>query len=269
MIRSISLITIILSLSMMPLCAQNRKDTYRAVYNFEYTKDSVNMVKSKDVLFLELNSDRSFCYSYYTYQTDSLRTSPNGQEVWNQMFRASLAKDGTSAISFPHKRSTFTILKNHKSREIKIKDIIDVDIYEYTIPLDEFEWQIQDSTETILGYTCILATTLYHGRQWEVWFTPDIPLSDGPWQFCGLPGLIIKARDINNLFDFNLSEFRLCNNPIKDWTDNGRKTTRKEFLKRKYKYLKNSTTIFNAEFDTNISNSADTRYLKGLEPDFD
>ena len=269
MIRSISLITIILSLSMMPLCAQNRKDTYLAVYNFEYTKDSVNMVKSKDVLFLELNSDRSFCYSYYTYQTDSLRTSPNGQEVWNQMFRASLAKDGTSAISFPHKRSTFTIVKNHKSREIKIKDVIDVDIYEYTIPLDEFDWQIQDSTEIILGYTCILATTSYRGRQWEVWFTPDIPLSDGPWQLCGLPGLIIKARDIDDLFNFNLSEFRLCNNPIKDWIDKGRGTTRKEFLKLKYKYLKNIPTMFNAEFDTNISTNTDTQYLKGLEPDFE
>lgn len=269
MIRRISLMTTIMFLSMMTLYAQNRKDTYRAVYNFEYTKDSVNMVKSKDILFLELNSTQSFCYSYYTYQTDSLRNSPNGQEMWNQMFRASLSKDGTSAISFPHKRSTFIIQKDYKRREAKIKDLLDVDIYEYTIPLDEFKWQICDSTEMILGYNCILATTSYHGRQWEVWFTPDIPLSDGPWQFCGLPGLIIKASDVNNLFSFNLSEFGLCNSPIEDWIDDGIKTSRKEFLKLKHRFLKNSATIFNAEFNTKISTKTDTRYLKGLEPDFE
>ena len=31
----------------------------------------------------------------------------------------------------------------------------------------------------------------------------DIPISDGPWKLCGLPGLILRAYDHSNSFIFN------------------------------------------------------------------
>jgi GLPGLI family protein len=39
------------------------------------------------------------------------------------------------------------------------------------------------------------ATLRYGGRDWIAWFCPEIPLSDGPYKFCGLPGLILKVYD--------------------------------------------------------------------------
>ena len=54
-------------------------------------------------------------------------------------------------------------------------------------------WETGDSTKNILGYECIQAQTDYHGRHWTVWFTPEIPVHDGPWKFRGLPGLILEA----------------------------------------------------------------------------
>ncbi|MDE5969330.1 MAG: GLPGLI family protein [Muribaculaceae bacterium] len=51
------------------------------------------------------------------------------------------------------------------------------------------EWEIADETRDILGYQCFKATTDYRGRQWTAWFTPKIPMQDGPWKFCGLPVL--------------------------------------------------------------------------------
>ncbi|RQE01044.1 GLPGLI family protein, partial [Prevotella intermedia] len=45
-----------------------------------------------------------------------------------------------------------------------------------------------------LGMECKKATTNFRGRYWEVWYTEDIPISQGPWKLCGLPGMILKAN---------------------------------------------------------------------------
>lgn len=242
---------------------------YRAVYNFEYTKDSIHSIKGEDILYLEISKNSSFCFSYYTYYTDSLKNTPNGWAVWGKLFSAAIAKDGTNATSFPHKRSTFMVTKCYTSDTLCIKDLIDNDIYEYVASKNEFHWQLCDSTKTINGFEAHKAICSYHGRDWTVWFSPDIPFSDGPWVFCGLPGLILEAQDKDNLFSFRLIGLMSNQEPKKDWLGNGKKTDRISFLKKKYKYLENLTSIFNAEMGTNIpKNNNDTRYLYGLEPDF-
>lgn len=45
-------------------CNANGAD-YRAVYDFEYTKDSINSIIEKDILYLEISKNSSFCFSYY------------------------------------------------------------------------------------------------------------------------------------------------------------------------------------------------------------
>lgn len=242
---------------------------YRAVYDFEYTKDSINSIKGEDILYLEISKNSSFCFSYYTYYTDSLTNTPNGWAVWRKLFSAAIAKDGTNATSFPHKRSTFMVTKRYTSDTLCIKDMIDNDVYEYIASKNEFHWQLCDSTKTINGFEAHKAICSYHGRDWTVWFSSDIPFSDGPWVFCGLPGLILEAQDKDNLFSFRLVGLMSNQEPKKDWLGNGKKTDRISFLKKKYKYLENLTSIFNAEMGTNIpENKNDTRYLDGLEPDF-
>lgn len=63
-------------------------------------------------------------------------------------------------------------------------------------------WQITEETDTILGYACNMATVTYAGRDYNAWFAPEIPINDGPWKFWGLPGLILKVTDSNELFEW-------------------------------------------------------------------
>lgn len=65
------------------------------------------------------------------------------------------------------------------------------------------EWTIVgDSTANILGYNCTMATADYKGRKWKAYYTEDIPIDNGPWKLCGLPGLIMKAYDSENHYIF-------------------------------------------------------------------
>ena len=64
-------------------------------------------------------------------------------------------------------------------------------VEDITIP----DWTMyEDSTITVLGMECKKATTNFRGRYWEVWYTEEIPISQGPWKLCGLPGMILKAN---------------------------------------------------------------------------
>ena len=65
-------------------------------------------------------------------------------------------------------------------------------------------WDITTDTTSIKGYLCNKATTSFRGREYTAWFTLDIPINDGPWKFHGLPGLILKVEDQEQIFQFNL-----------------------------------------------------------------
>ena len=76
-----------------------------------------------------------------------------------------------------------------------------------------FDWTISDDTATFLDYSCQRATLSFRGRNYEAWFTPQIPINDGPWKFSGLPGLILKVRDTEGLFDFECVGLQYLDTP--------------------------------------------------------
>ena len=67
--------------------------------------------------------------------------------------------------------------------------------YKITEDIPTPEWVIhEDSTRSVIGFNCTMATTHFRGRDWKVWFCEEIPLSLGPWKLGGLPGLILAAH---------------------------------------------------------------------------
>ena len=76
--------------------------------------------------------------------------------------------------------------------------------FRITEPLEQPKWDIiADSTKQILDYHCQMARCKFKGRTWTAWFTTDIPLDNGPWKLCGLPGLILRAYDAKQQYIFN------------------------------------------------------------------
>lgn len=60
------------------------------------------------------------------------------------------------------------------------------------------KWTIlKDKKKKILGYECLQAKTKFRGREYTAYYTPEIPISAGPFKFFGLPGMILEIGEDN------------------------------------------------------------------------
>ena len=83
--------------------------------------------------------------------------------------------------------------------------------------IDVPDWKITPEQRIINGFNSFKATGNYRGRNYILWFTPEIPINNGPWKFSGLPGLIIKVQDEDNEVFFDLislknTDVNVCSN---------------------------------------------------------
>lgn len=104
------------------------------------------------------------------------------------------------------------IYKNYPTGKITVHSRYSLSNWVYEEEWEKPIWEITDSTATIGGYECLLATSYYRGRRWFVWFTPEVPIQEGPWKLCGLPGLILEAYDARKHYHFTAQKVRL--NPV-------------------------------------------------------
>lgn len=74
-------------------------------------------------------------------------------------------------------------------------------------------WDILPDTSTVTGLLSYKATCTFGGRHWTAWFSPEIPVSDGPYKFAGLPGLIVKLDSEDGDYNFILSAMEKLNEP--------------------------------------------------------
>ena len=65
-------------------------------------------------------------------------------------------------------------------------------------------WRLTQKDSVIRGMNVHQAEGSFGNRKWTVWFTLEVPISDGPYLFSGLPGLVLKANDNQGDFDFEV-----------------------------------------------------------------
>ena len=216
----------------------------KCMYRATQLKDTLDVAFYEDLLILQIGPQVSKCFSYYTFQNDSLRQTPEGKRQASELFNRALAdfhkhRDRSRFLnSFPRSRTVTIVYKNHPAGAITVTDGLREDQVTYRDTLNAQQWTIVDSTRKVLGYTCQQATANFRGRRWTAWFATDIPVSDGPWKLGGLPGLILEAYDEGHQYTFTAVGLeRIAEEPIvftPSGEKNGYRTVdRRAFLKAK------------------------------------
>lgn len=170
---------------------------YVVNYDMEFV-ENINKLPyeyNKDRMVLQIGEKATLFYSYDKYLADSTNL-----EV--------IKRNGTEYVG--SQGASWLLYKNYpKEKYYSYLDQIVRDRYVCHEMVEEPDWQLlSDSTTIIKEHPCVLAVADYRGRKWYAWYAEDIPLSEGPWKLCGLPGLILRAYDSENQYRFELSGIR-------------------------------------------------------------
>lgn len=195
-IKTILLIVGLLLAESYTLLAQ----TYKATYLITFQADSTNISSKRQergYLFM-VNNESSYYATENFYKKDSLLRLVNSGKV------SAYEIMGDKSNLFVTKFNQF--IQKTSQKKITVYDNINIDTYRYDI-ISALSWSILDVTAVINNYDCMKATTHFAGRDYVAWFTKDIPIPDGPYVFCGLPGLIVKINDLQSYYTFELIGF--------------------------------------------------------------
>ena len=185
---------------------------------------------------LEIGNNCSYYSNYGYYRRDSIINVdfPNGL--------TNLEHDKVWKKTRP--KYDLSILKYKNEGKLAGFDCILMDYYTYEEPIPQMKWTLLPESEDICGYKCYKAITNFRGRQWEAWYTDEIPLNNGPWKLGNLPGLILKAQDITNDHIFEALAVRKSNKPFGPKKHRFIKTEREKFNETKAEFKTNPNQFF-------------------------
>ncbi|MDN3695390.1 GLPGLI family protein [Chryseobacterium tructae] len=198
------------------LAILSNAQTIRYVYATLVNPDSINLVSMKsERTFLDIKNNKSLFISENKLKRDSLLAS----------FRSEMKEN------YKKEEKDFSKLEGRRPIEPTFfeyfitKSIPEQKVYYYDkvagkqIYYQEdrpVKWNISSSIEKQNGYSAQKAEANFGGRIWTAWFTKDIPLSDGPYKFSGLPGLIVKLEDDKGDYKFDLVQKIKINNAFEE-----------------------------------------------------
>lgn len=171
---------------------------YIVKYDLTYAEDTNNLQnKGEEMMMLLIGKNVSNFQSYNSYRFKQVGRKKQKEGTLDDWIES-------GEIMQYKARYTYCIFKNYPPGRITtIDDLLLSDrrfVYEENVT--QFDWIILDDVATINGYLCQKAKCEFGGRVWEAWYTEELPISDGPYKFYGLPGLIINIADTKNHYSF-------------------------------------------------------------------
>lgn len=188
-----------LLMSQVLLGQENEVTLAKVHYKFIHINDTTQRDMYHDeemVLYLGQHS------SYYTSYSNKRMEEQVSKQINDPAFDGNLVVEGSgsrssdSYYSFPSKQLFQSVHAISGSERYVIDE-----------KFPALDWQIEEKSKEIGGYSCQKATVHFKGRDYTAWFTTEIPFQAGPWKLQGLPGLILEASDSKKEVVFQYAGF--------------------------------------------------------------
>lgn len=198
-------------------------------YFYTQVADTTTYRSVQDTMTLLIGKDHSLFYTEKLAFHDSICSLPGGEQQFREL-SVQAVRQGQKILPI----SGDYLYHDLKNGGFTTRTQLNREFIEYAEEAEMIPWQFTDSVKTVLGFECHQAEADFRGRHWIAWYTLEVPVSQGPWKLCGLPGLICEAYDARRHYVYTLTA--LVPDPGREiifynWTKNYKKTTRIEFLR--------------------------------------
>lgn len=175
---------------------------YRIFYSLSFVEDTAfTDSKTECQTVLLVGNEYSSFLDYNSLRKDSIFNSlvKSGKDVMSVVGQ-------TIAVGRQIKFKP-VVIKNFPSKgDFTFQEMITArENYRYTDKDIKIKWQLSAGEKQIGKYKCKKATCSYRGRNYTAWYSPDLVLSEGPYVFSGLPGLILNLYDDREHYVFSLN----------------------------------------------------------------
>lgn len=180
--------------SAVNLYAQDKNVKYRFFYNSTF-RVFEGAAKTSEQKVLEISKDYTMFvstnYERRLWLTDSLTRVGASRE------------DKTRATArLPRCKEMSIMYKNYPTKGKLTMRENALKYYVYTEDVEKINWKTLPGDTTICDFSCKKAQCTFRGRTWNVWYAPEISISEGPWKLAGLPGIIMAATDTKGDFSY-------------------------------------------------------------------
>lgn len=188
--------------------SQNEKAILEVNYELKIINDS-------------LNRDRvSFSnYTLLSNNSTSIYFNKDAKKFYDYLYNQKehpfkLSQNGLSSLPK---------IPKHKVSSYKVDDklfvFLPVGKYIYTFQEDSLVWDVLSEKKYIKNYKCKLAKTVTDtGDTFYAWFTEDVPISEGPFRFKGLTGLILEVYNQNKTIEIIATDIKKSDELIESLT---------------------------------------------------
>ncbi|WP_165585137.1 GLPGLI family protein [Chryseobacterium sp. FH2] len=232
--------------------------SYKVFYEMQW-KNKTDVPKHEELCTLITNEKgKSYFQAYENFRRDSAHTKMVNDYFANKA-QGLKVSDGNSNAKF---RSL--VIKDISQSNITVEERFFTSIFSTNYSSCKQNWKlVNDKAMTILGYKTNMAFTEFGGRKWTAWYTTEIPISDGPYKFYGLPGLILKITDSENIYNFEVKGIVKEKNDLeqRNFTyDQPMNISPKQWDAFWKKYIKQPSVIFE-----NLNTSQTTYVINGKD----
>ncbi len=192
---------VLLFLSLGLTAQINISDTliYKVVYNLKYQISNIDSLDIRsESMILTIGNHFSVFQS-------------NNRAISKKMMKEFEKTKIVDMRKLPKTNFKYQIVKDLKNNQLLFLNSFGVSKLYYSNNLKGFDWKLENEEKNIKGYKCKKAKTTFAGRDYIAWYAPDIPISDGPYKFNGLPGLILEIYDTNHHYNFTLESLEKVN----------------------------------------------------------
>ncbi|NNF35210.1 MAG: GLPGLI family protein [Saprospiraceae bacterium] len=152
--------------------------------------------------------------------------------------------EGTMKIEIKRSASEGNYYKNlDDNMSIEKKDLMG----KYFIVEEEIEspkWKMLNEQKQILDYMCMKASMETEDGMTTAWFTPQIPISNGPDKWGGLPGMILELEVHDGEITYTASSIEMKEEVMVNKPKDGKKVSPEEYEKIREKKMKEMEEMY-------------------------